>query len=906
VSSDSASTAPLPRTNLPPAERTRFFGREAELGALRSLQAAGDALISVVGPPGMGKSRLARQFARWLLSATDCHVFWCDLGAARNLDALLAAVAGALGAPLSRGRHLDAAEALGRAIAARGPLVLVLDGFENLVPHASRAVGGWLEQAPSTQLLVTSQVRLGVEGETCLELTPLAHADAVALYEDRAGRSRGDLQAPDPASVEELVVRLDHLPLAIELAAARAAVLSPGKLLARLDRRLELLRGPLPGRHASLASAIACSFDLLAPVERRGLAQVSVFRGSFSVEAAEEMLAPVVGTTPGLDVLESLRERSLLHRDEAHPERLALYESIRDFAWQKLEQTGDTAAALERYHACCLRRGEELVARIPTGDGVAALRELQIERPNLLAAFQGTERERPEVAARLGLALVPLAARRGPAAFEADLLDRTVAAARRSGDTLLLARALRARGFAHLRHGYGAESRRDLDEGLALARRHGDVVLEARLLGASGRLASIQGDIARGREELRRALSLLEGRGDPVDEAEVLNHLGAVEENAGRPEVAGPLFAAALERSRASGDLRFEGICTLNLGVVRSSEGRQEDARDLYETALALLERADDRAGAADALVDLGCVLVIIGELDEAERHLERALALEQACGNRWFEALALGHLGLVAQQRGELRLARQRYQRALAAFEACGERRFHGLFRAFFAAAEASLGLADEARSDLAAARRVFAELDDAGHLATVDLLEGFLDLDQARRAAERFDLPAANAAVAAARRRLEAAPPPGGHASEVAIARRLLGRALAERELPEGTPRPELPPETQLDALVVAPDASWFEPPGGGRVDIARRGPLRLVLQGLVEQRLLAPGVGLTSGRVFELGWPGERALPAAAANRVYAAIRTLRALGLDGLLKRHGDGYLLEPTVRVVRAR
>ncbi|WP_373045327.1 ATP-binding protein [Vulgatibacter sp.] len=873
-------------------DRTPFVGRRSEQAFLLEALARGARLVSLVGPAGMGKTRLARRIA----SAIDRDeppaggIFFCDLTEARSEEDLLASVATSLGLSL-RGGAGGGVGQLVRAVAAREPLLLLLDNFEALVPAGLACIESLLDGTSELQILVTSRIRLDLDGENAFELGPLQPEEAVQLYEQRAAAAWGDRRR-DPgeaAVVEELVRRLDCIPLALELAAARIRVLPPADLLGRLSDRFDILQGPRRGRHTSLREALACSFELLSLHEREALLQASVFRGGFTLDAAAGVLRLGEGAPPILDALEGLRDKSLLRLEQGTAPRFSLYESVREFAAAELAASGGRAAAEAKHAAWFLAAAERWSPPGGGANGVAEVAKLQSERENLLVAHERTHAEDPATATRIALALGPLVLLQGPPTSEIGLFERSVDAARRSGDPLLLARALRARGSAAGRHGRPADARTDLDEAMVLAAA-ADEKLRAQLLIESGKLHCISGDFDGARAELGQALDLL-GGAHPWLRGMSRNILGMVEERCGRLEESAASFEAALGLFRAAGNVRLEGLALLNLGVVRAAAGRLEDARALLEESLVLIRAVDDRATEADAIVDLGSVELTAGRLDEAERHLLQGLERERRAGNRAFEALALGNLGLVAQERRELRLAWRRLREALDLLQACGEPRYRALFLPFFAAAEAALGLQEEAKSDFAAARAFFEPLGDRGSLATIAVLEGFLDLvaDGDGEALARARLARSHEAPVAS--------------AELALARRLVAAAIEARGA--GAPAREGAVE-QHDGLVIEGDAAGFQLQGGAPVDLRRRGPLRRLLQALVEQRIRMPGVGLTAEQLFAEGWPGERILASAAANRVYTGIRALRAMGLHEVLQRHAEGYLLDPDVPLHRAR
>jgi predicted ATPase len=867
-----------------PVPDRRFIGRARERAALAGLLADARA-VTLIGPSGIGKTSLARRVA-----GERGAVGFCDLSNARDPDDVVAATAAVLGLPLARDAG-DGRSQLGNALAARGPTLLVLDNAEHAAAALAGLLEGWLERAPEARFLVTSLCRLGLQAETIYELPPLGLEEAVELYEERAGRL-GEAIA-DREAVEELVERLDRLPLAIELAAARARVLRPRQLLARLADRFAVLKDSSKhGRYESLSDAIRCSFELLAPVEATALAECGVFAGGFTLEAAEAVLdlegldGPVA---PVVDLLEALRDKSLLFLDDGDPPRFRLLESVRAYARRELARTGRLAAAERRHALHFIAVGEG-----PSDGGLddGRLRRVGAEASELLAAHRRHLDREPALAARAALALNPVVALRGPPTSEAGLLDHAVAAARRCRDSLLLARTLRARALVRSRHGRVPEALADADEALRLAREAGARLLELHVRTEQGRILAFGGDLGRASEHLTRAIAGLAGLDQPFLEGYARNLLGIVEEARGNLEACASAFEAAQACFRRFGSKRFEAVALMNLGVTRHVQLRLEDARSLVGRSLELFRAIDDRACEADALLNRGCIELTAGDLARAEETLRGSLALERRFGNRRFEALALGRLGIVALERGEWHAARQELQETLAILREVGEGRYHPMFLVFFAAAEALLGLEAEARADFARSREEFGALGDPGNLVTQDVLEGFLSL--------------AAGDAGASRARLETPAIAGARAADAAIARRLLAAALARHEAPVAPVAVAAAPAAPADALRLGPDAAWFAAPGAEPYDLRGRGPARRILRALVEQRLLAPGVGLPLERIFTLGWPGEQALPRAAAARVYVAIRALRTAGLGDRLRRQADGYLLDPELAVARTR
>jgi hypothetical protein len=278
-------TVVLHRGNIP-ASRDGFFGREHERRGLLQRFDDGDRLITLLGPGGMGKTRMALEVARDPARWPD-GAWFVDLSEARTTDDLLRAVAGTLDVPLGR---TDPIAHLGRALGARSRVLLVLDNLEGLPQLAGPVVARWLEAAPELVLLATSRVVLDVRGERVVRLGGLTHEDAVALFLERAARRP---EGAELAAVDVLVDRLDRMPLCLELAAGRTRAAHPSTLLERLEDRFRLLAGggpDRPDRHRSLRASLDGSWELLSAVEQGVFVQLSVFAGGFVLEAAEAVV----------------------------------------------------------------------------------------------------------------------------------------------------------------------------------------------------------------------------------------------------------------------------------------------------------------------------------------------------------------------------------------------------------------------------------------------------------------------------------------------------------------------------------------------------------------------------------------------------------------------------------------
>lgn len=857
-----------------PAEPGRLFGRATELAAVRRLLGV-ERLVTLLGPPGIGKSRIALRAGHEIAAAHTTSVVFLDVSAAADARELGARLAEALDVPEPE---------LAETLAARRSTLLVLDGAERAAPTAAAAVAGWLAAAPQLRFLVTSSVRLGVCGEACHEIGPLALADAADLYEERAMRVASEPGRPaDRAVIEALVERIDRMPLAVELAASRARVLRPRQLLARLDEGLEILRvTSATGRHASLFAAIGAAWDLLAGHEQHALAQCAVFEGGFTLEAAEAVVDLGADGPRIVDVIEALRDRSMLQMELSEPPRFRMLRSVRAFARRALAEPEPVRTRHARFFVA------HCAGRVDGTPGTVPLARVAAEHDNLLAAHRSARTRDPTTAALASLILAPILGMRGPPQLEAEVLEAGVEAARRSGDPLLLARTLRPHAVLLIRSGAPAEARAGLEEcrGLAAAAGHAQLDLHASI--EQGRLLFAEGAYDEAARHLDERIAVAHRDGQAFLEGYAQNLRGMVAEAQGRLDESAAAFERAIDLFRRTDSRRYEGLASMNLGVARLAQGRQADAGMLFEGSIAAFRAVGDRAGEADAVLNLGCVHLTAGRLDDAEPLLRRGLGLERELGNRRAEAYALGNLGIAAHERGELRTARELLHTAIELCRTSGERHFRAGFLPFHGAVQAALGNLPEARADFEEARAYFSALRDPGALRTVEALEIYLALAEGEPSLD------------ALRVRLEL---PTGRirSSELAIALRLASRAIDQRA---GGAAASAAPPLDPAAIEVGPEAAFLRVPGAAPVDLRRRRAQRLLLKALVDHRLAAPGVGLSVEQLFEAGWPGDRALPSAASARVYVAIRTLRSFGLNDLLLRQDDGYLLDPRTPVRR--
>lgn len=860
---------PAPSRAAPPATPGGFVGRDAQLTELGALLSAGGLVLTLTGPAGIGKTQLASRLAQIASDELGLPAVFCELAEATTAEAIVGAVADALGVTLDGALGTEARVIrVGAALAALGPALAVLDNLEQVVAPAAALVARWHRDAPALRLVTTSRERLRVRAERTVVVGPLvvpdpgetdparmARSEAVALFLRRAEAAGATGLSHRAVELAEIARRLEGVPLAIELAAARVATLGLPGLLARLDERLDVLAHAArdaPARHASLRAALDGSWELLEPAGRVALARCSVFRGGFGLDAALAVLAP---RTPERDVatlLDSLCDKSLVRRTGgADAPRFDLFVTVRDYAAERLDELALGADTRRRHAAHFARIAGDELGRAPPWAMVPA-RSMEVERDNLLAA-QAYALDH-DAAAPVVLAL----------ALEHGLASRVPI-------TQLLTR---------------------LDGALAAARGTLDPALEARADAARGRLLSERGDLDASAAALRSAVALAERAGETALQEHALGLLGVVQVQLGERSAAlttleqAQRLGARRERER---DRRFTWA---HHGSVLHEAGELEGSERAYQRALAIARAIGDDVFAARMGARLGRVAADAGRTAEAQTLLADALAVLAPRRDR-YEGWCRAHLASLAARRGALDEARGLYGRAVALFAERGALAVEALHRGLLAAVLADLGREAEAQAAAARARADAVDVGGALLLETLDVLDTHIELLAARVDLEASRRRAAAARIAGVEALVARAEGHADRDKDLRLALALTRRAIAESRRP-GAGLPARP------ALVAGPAGAWFTPPSGERVDLARREPLRRVFAALVEARGRAPGEAVTQAALLSAGWPGERVLARAGAQRVQSAVAELRALGLSALLSGGRAGYRLDPRV------
>jgi predicted ATPase/serine/threonine protein kinase len=645
-------------TNLP-VQRTGFVGREKEVNAAKELLLRPDVrLVTVTGPGGIGKTRLALQVASGLVERFPGGIHFVPLSPLNDPGLIASVIVQTLGLRGAGGK--SPVEILKENLqdSLRAPMLLVLDNFEHLLP-AAPTVGELLAMGSNLKILVTSRAALHIYGEHEFPVPPLALPDprgrqpievlaeypAVALFVQRAVAARPDFQLnrENALAVTEICARLDGLPLAIELAAARIKVLSPSVMLTRLASRLQLLTGgarDLPQRQQTLRAAMNWSYELLSAAEQKLFRRLSVFVGGCTLEGAE-----AVCDTKGdlnldlLDGLASLVDKSLVQQIEpANDElRFVMLETIREYALEKLEASEEEASTKRAQAAYCLVLAEEGTAEHSGTEGTEWLGRFVLEHDNFRAALEWlTETGDAEWGLRLGAALFR---------------------------------------FWEMRENL-AEGRDRLGKLLKLEGAAAPTKARGRALFAAGVLASEQGDYASADALIKESMDIARALFDKKGVAVSLNALAVTARRRGDVSVARSLLEESLVLWRELGDQQAVARAISNLANIVKLQGDNTRARSLYQECLSIFQGLGDRTCVAWSLNYEGDVARDQGDSSAAWTLYEQALAIFRELGDRWGIAGTLADLGNLAREQGNYLTARSLYRESIKLFQELGHKR--------------------------------------------------------------------------------------------------------------------------------------------------------------------------------------------------------------------------------------
>jgi predicted ATPase len=639
-----------PRRPQLPAQRSALVDRERETAELHTLLTQDDVgLVTLTGPGGAGKTRLALHVAAEMEEQYPDGVYFVQLANLTSTDQVASALVKAVDARESAGGALEALKDFMRDKCA----LLLLDNFEQVV-DAAPILAELLTTCPRLTILVTSRRALRLRGEQELPVATLGAPDpsanlpledlaaypAVDLFVRRAREAKPAfaLTRANAKAVAQISARLDGLPLAIELAAARIKVLPPSALLARLERSLPLLTGgarDLPARQQTMQDAIAWSYDQLVQSEKELFWRIAVTSGGRTLEAAEA-IANIEGGLDTLAGMATLVEVNLVHQEDGPGDepRFRSLQIIREFAQERLKESGEEQTLRERHAEYFLNFAEEAAPYLTSAARWEWIDRLGADYWNFVAALEWTLANRPVWCLRLAGAL----------------------------------------GWFWFVRGYIADGRSWVERALAATDPAERAAERARALHWAAGLAFAQGDFAAAQEPDEQSVAIYRELDDQRGLAYGLHLSGAIVGQRGGPEAL-PALEESVTLFRAVGDHWGLALATSGLGDGAMLTGDLARAHALYEESLALYQEQGDIWGRATVLQSLALLVWTEGDLSAAGALYEESAQLARALGDKWDLARALTSVAAIALQQGDLNGARSQASEALRLWRELGNR---------------------------------------------------------------------------------------------------------------------------------------------------------------------------------------------------------------------------------------
>lgn len=653
----SSSGHPAHNLPIPP---TPLIGRKREMARVSDLLSRDDVhLVTLTGPGGTGKTRLALEAASVLSDRFEEGAFFVDLAPIRDSSLVVPTIAHVLDVPLQAGRsHLDTLKDYLR----QKHLLLVLDNFEQVVA-AAPFLADLLSVSARLKMLVTSREVLNLRGEHDIPVPPLSTPDpeslsslellmeyeAVRLFRDRAQAvvANFEVTSQNASAVAGICYRLDGLPLAIELAAARVRVLSPQAMLQRLDSRLALLRAgkrDLSDRQKTLRNTIEWSYDLLNEEEQRQLRGLAVFAGGWTLEAAETIcVSDGDASLDVLDGLDSLVSKSLVdvQGNTDGKSRFTMLQVVQEFTLEKLSQDEALQSVVSQRHALFyLNLAERAEPQLHAADQIRWLDQLELEHNNFRQVFDwAIKRRAADIACRLANSLAWFWSIRGHGIEGCGRLKEILSL---EPAPVLKAKALHRLGSLDRERGNFAAARAEMEESLTLSREVDDAASAAYALDELAVIARNAGDFSSAVSLYNQALPLFRASGDQWGLTRATRGLATAIYCQGDNAASWELYVASLAEWRSMGDLWGIGLALNDLGEVRRCQGDYEEADRYYAESLAVYRALRMKRNIAILLHNLGYVAEHSGAYEAAQTYIREALSLAWEIGDYQTVALTL------------------------------------------------------------------------------------------------------------------------------------------------------------------------------------------------------------------------------------------------------------------------
>ncbi|MDP8938376.1 MAG: tetratricopeptide repeat protein, partial [Actinomycetota bacterium] len=651
-----------------PTPLTPLVGRDGDLARVKKLLSS-SRLVTLTGTGGVGKSRLAVQAAADVAGDLDDGAALVELAPLADAGLLAQHLLTALGLHEDAGRSPDDTVV---AYLRHRQVLLVLDNCEHLVSACAAVVESLLRSCPRLSVLTTSREPLGVPGETAWRVPSLSPVDAVRLFADRARSAGGEfvLTAANEATVAHLCQRLDGIPLALELAAARVGMLSVQEIAERLDDRFRLLSGgarTAAPRQQTLRATVDWTYDALSTAERALFNRLAVFASAFTLDAADH----VGGGGAVLEVLSGLVNKSLVlaEADRAGRTRYRLLETMRHYARERLAESGDALAARAAHLRWATAMAQEAEPGLEGPEQRVWLDLLETEHDDLRAALTwATSGTDADAALRLAAALGRFWEVRGHLSEGRAWLESALAVAVTPGRSgALQAKVLNWMGIVAQRQGDYPAALEAYDRSLAIRRRLNDPLGIAASLCGLGNVAALRGDLDVARARYRECLAIGRELGEDQVVAAAVANLGWVADTAGDTAGARALYDEALAVRRRLGDVHGEAMALAALGDLAFKAAEFTAARALHTKSMELRRQLGDRSGVAGSLGTLGLLALHAGDHDAARAQFDESLRLRRHLGDLPGVPGALGNLADLARAEGDLATAETLVDQSLA-----------------------------------------------------------------------------------------------------------------------------------------------------------------------------------------------------------------------------------------------